>query len=192
MTAARSGQALLERALPRAAEIVADVRLRGDEALLEWTERLDEQQPASLCVPAAEIARAVLDEPARSALRRLARAVETFHRAQRPADISLETIPGIQAERRFVPLCSVGLYVPGGRAAYPSSLVMTDVPARIAGVERIAVVSPRPSPALLATAHELGVGEIYAAGGAAAIAALAYGTETIPAVDKGFRPGKAC
>jgi len=98
-------------------------------------------------------------------------------------------VPGVVAERRWLPLASVGIYVPGGRAAYPSSLVMAAVPARVAGVERIAVVTPRPAEATLAVARELGIEEVYAVGGAQAVAALAYGTETIQRVDKIVGPG---
>ena len=106
----------------------------------------------------------------------LADAVAAFNEPQRPPDVSLEAVAGIAAERRWVPLSSVGIYVPGGRAAYPSSLVMAAVPAQVAGVERIAVVTPRPAEATLATARALGIDEVYAVGGAQAIAALAYGT----------------
>ena len=95
------------------------------------------------------------------------------------------------SERRWLPLSSVGIYVPGGRAAYPSSLVMAAVPAQVAGVERIAVVTPRPAEATLATAHALGIDEVYAVGGAQAVAALAYGTETIAPVDKIVGPGNS-
>jgi histidinol dehydrogenase len=98
-------------------------------------------------------------------------------------------VPGVLAERRWVPLGSVGIYVPGGRAILPSSLVMAAVPARLAGVERIVVVTPRPQEATLAAAHELGIEEVYAVGGAHAVAALAYGTETIDPVDKVVGPG---
>jgi histidinol dehydrogenase len=97
----------------------------------------------------------------------------------------------VRAERRWVPLSSVGVYVPGGKAVLASSLVMAAVPAQVAGVERIAVVSPRPAAAVLATARELGLDEVYAVGGAQAVAALAYGTESIPAVDKIVGPGNA-
>ena len=103
-----------------------------------------------------------------------------FCAPQRPPDTALEAVDGVRAERRWLPLESVGIYVPGGRAAYPSSLVMAAVPARVAGVERIAVVTPRPAEATLAAARELGIDEVYAVGGAQAVAALAYGTETIP------------
>ncbi len=176
-------------ALPRAAEIVADVRERGDAALLDWTERLDGERPASLRVPPEEIAAAEAEPSFLAAVRRLAEAVRAFHEPQRPRDTSTSPYPGVKAERRFVPVGSIGIYAPGGRAAYPSSLVMAAVPAQVAGVGRIAVVSPRPPAVLLAAARELGLDEIYAVGGAQAIAALAYGTETIPAVDKIVGPG---
>jgi histidinol dehydrogenase len=176
-------------ALPRAAEIVADVRERGDAALLDWTERLDGERPASLRVPPEEIAAAEAEPSFLTAVHRLAEAVRAFHEPQRPRDTSTSPYPGVKAERRFVPVGSVGIYAPGGRAAYPSSLVMAAVPAQVAGVGRIAVVSPHPPAVLLAAARELGLDEIYAVGGAQAIAALAYGTETIPAVDKIVGPG---
>jgi histidinol dehydrogenase len=176
-------------AIPRAAEIVADVRARGDEAVLDWSERLDGRRPQSLRVPAEEITAAEADASLLEAVRRLAEAVRTFHELQRPADTSASPVPGVRAERRYLPIGSVGIYAPGGRAAYPSSLVMAAVPAQLAGVRRIAVASPRPPAALLATARTLGLEEVYAVGGAQAIAALAFGTETVPAVDKIVGPG---
>jgi histidinol dehydrogenase len=176
-------------ALSRAADIVADVRERGDDALLDWTERLDGERPASLRVPAEEIAAAGADETFLAAVRRLADAVRAVHEPQRPPDTSVSPLPGVRVDRRFLPLGSVGIYAPGGRASYPSSLVMAAVPARLAGVKRIAVVSPRPPAVLLAAARELGLDEVYAVGGAQAIAALAYGTETIRPVDKIVGPG---
>jgi len=171
---------------PRVAEIVGDVRDRGDAALADWTERLDGVRPERLRVAAAG---PELEADVAEALRRLIAAVTAFHAAQRPADVALEPVPGIRVERRWLPLDSVGIYVPGGRAAYPSSLVMAAAPARAAGVERICVVTPRPAPAVLAVARELGIDEIYAVGGAQAIAALAFGTESIPRVDKIVGPG---
>jgi len=179
----------LADAIPQSAEIVADVRERGDEAVLDWTERFDGARPASLRVPAAEIETAEAEPRFLEAVRRLADAVRAVHEPQRPVDSSASPLPGVRVERRFVPVGSVGIYAPGGRAAYPSSLVMTAVPAQLAGVERIAVVSPTPSAVLLATARELGLDEVYAVGGAQAIAALAYGTETIEPVDKIVGPG---
>ena len=124
-----------------------------------------------------------------AAVRALADAVAAFCAPQRPPDVAVEAVEGVLAERRWLPLSSVGVYVPGGRAAYPSSLVMAAVPAQVAGVERIAVVTPRPAEATLAAAHALGIDEVYAVGGAQAVAALAYGTETIAPVDKIVGPG---
>jgi histidinol dehydrogenase len=181
--------ALLDDALPTAAEIVADVRARGDAALVEWTERLDGGRPAAIRVPLDALAAATLDAASAEALRRLAAAVYEFNAVQRPEDTAVEAFSGISAERRFLPLDSVGIYVPGGRAPLVSSLVMTAVPARVAGVSRIAVASPNPPDGLLAAARELEIDEVYAVGGAQAIAALAYGTETVRPVDKIVGPG---
>ncbi|MEO5575754.1 MAG: histidinol dehydrogenase [Gaiellaceae bacterium] len=178
----------LDEVLPRVAEIVADVRARGDKGLLDWTEQLDGARPV-LRVPAEALGAARLDDDVLASVRALAAAVAVFSEAQRPADTSVEAVPGVVSERCWRPLSSVGVYVPGGRVAYPSSLVMTAVPARVAGVERIAVVTPRPAEATLAVAHELGIEEVYAVGGAQAVAALAYGTETIAPVDKIVGPG---
>jgi histidinol dehydrogenase len=179
----------LADAIPQAAEIVADVRERGDEAVLEWTERFEGARPASLRVPPAEIENAEAEPRFLEAVRRLAAAVRGVHELQRPADSAASPLPGVRVERRFLALGSVGIYAPGGRAAYPSSLVMAAVPARLAGVKRIAVVSPSPPAVLLATARELGLDEVYAVGGAQAVAALAYGTETIEPVAKIVGPG---
>jgi histidinol dehydrogenase len=161
-------------------EIVADVRARGDEAVREWAERFGDGAPERVA-PEGE-----LDERSLRAIRALAAAVETVHTAQRPADTTVSPLAGIEVERRWLPLDSVGIYVPAGLV---SSLVMTAVPARVAGVPRIAVASPRPSEAMLATAAELGIDEVYSIGGAQAIAALAYGTETIAPVAKIVGPG---
>ena len=177
-----------EEVLPRVAEIVADVRERGDAAVLDWTERLDGERPA-LRVPAERLRAARLAPEELAAVRELAAAVAAFCTPQRPPDVSMEAVEGVLAERRWIPLSSVGVYVPGGRAAYPSSLVMAAVPAQVAGVDRIAVVTPRPSEATLAAAHALGIDEVYAVGGAQAVAALAYGTATIAPVDKIVGPG---
>ena len=178
----------LDDVLPEVAAILADARAGGDAALLDWTERLDGERP-ELRVPAEALADARLDEDVLVAVQELIAAVAAFCAPQRPPDTKVEAVPGILAERRWLPLSSVGIYVPGGRAAYPSSLVMAAVPALAAGVERIAVVTPRPAEATLATAHELGLTEVYAVGGAQAVAALAYGTETIAPVDKIVGPG---
>ena len=176
-------------AIPRAAEIVADVRERGDEALLDWTERLDGERPSALRVPADKIATAEAEPEFLAAVRRLADAVRAVHELHRPSDTTASPLAGVRVDRRFVPVRSVGIYAPGGRAAYPSSLVMAAVPAQLAGVERIAVVSPRPPAVLLATARELGLGEVYAVGGAQAIAVFGYGAGSCEPVDIVTGPG---
>ena len=178
-----------EELFPRVAEIVADVRARGDEALLDWAERVDGGRPEALRVSREDLAGARLDAATLRSVEALARAVAEFTGAQRPPDVSMEAVPGVLAERRWVPLSSVGICVPGGRAPLLSSLVMTAVPARVAGVERIAVVTPRPAEATFAVAWALGLDEVYAVGGAHAVAALAHGTETIAPVDKIVGPG---
>ena len=162
-------------------QIVADVRERGDAALVEWSARLDGTEDV---VP--QRARAYGDVPT-AAILSAAESVATWHRAQRPADVHLEVSPGVTLERRWVPLRSVGIYVPSGLV---SSLIMTAIPAREAGVERIVVCTPpRGAAAVAAAAALLGIDEVWAVGGAQAIAAMAYGTASIPAVDKIVGPG---
>jgi len=162
------------------AEIVADVRARGDAALAQWALELDGVAPARAEPQPGLPEAAVLD---------LAGRVRRWHEAQRPADLRLEIEPGVELERRWAPLGSVGIYVPRGLV---STLVMCAVPAQAAGVERIVVVTPPGGAGLVAAAAELiGVGELWAVGGPHAIAALAYGTETIPRVDKIAGPGNA-
>jgi histidinol dehydrogenase len=179
----------LEETLAAVAPIVADVRDRGDVALIHWTEHFDGPRPEGVRVPVEEIAAARVEDDVLGALRRMIAAVRTFADAQWPPDLALEASPGVISERRWVPLDSVGICVPSGRAPLPSSLVMTGVPALVAGVRRIAVVTPRPVAVTLAVARELGIDEVYAVGGAQGVAALAFGTETIPAVDKIVGPG---
>ncbi|MDE3093961.1 MAG: histidinol dehydrogenase [Acidobacteriota bacterium] len=162
-------------------EIVADVRARGDAALVEWSQRLDHTSAThpERAVPYGDIPTAAVLDAASS--------VRTWHAAQRPADVSLEVSPGVTLERRWTPIRSVGIYVPRGLV---SSLIMGAVPAQVAGVERIVVCTP-PSgaPAVAAAAALLGIEEVWAIGGAQAIAAMAYGTESIRAVDKIVGPG---
>ena len=162
------------------AEIVDDVRVRGDEALREWAVALDGAEPAR-----AEPA----DGLPVDAVLTLADRVRRWHTAQLPAGVRLEVEPGVVLERRWVPLRSVGVYVP---RRLVSTLVMCAVPAQAAGVERIVVTTPPDGAGLVAAAARLlGVDEVWAIGGAQAIAALAYGTETIPRVDKIVGPGSA-
>lgn len=162
------------------AAIVEDVRARGDAALCEWALRLDGVAPARAHAAGVLPAEALLT---------LAERVLRWHEAQRPADVRLEVEPGIELERRWVPLRSVGIYVPRGLI---STLVMCVVPAQVAGVKRIAVTTPPSSaPLIAAAAALLGIEEVWAVGGPPAIAALAFGTETIRRVDKIVGPGNA-
>jgi histidinol dehydrogenase len=162
------------------AEIVEDVRARGDEALREWALKLDGIEPAR-----AQAAGEIPEE----ALLAAADAVRRWHELQRPADIEAEVVPGVHLERRWVPLASIGVYVPRNLL---STLVMCAVPAQAAGVDRIVVVTPPEGAGAVARAAELlGLDEVWAVGGAHAIAALAYGTATIPRVDKIVGPGNA-
>ena len=181
----------LDDALAAVAPIVADVRARGDEALREWTSRLDGPRPEGFRIDAGALERASIATDELEALQRMIVAVRTFNEAQRPPDTSVEAAPGVVSERRWLPLDAVGLCVPSGRAPLPSSLVMTAVPALVAGVRRLGVVTPNPSEAILVAARELGIDELYAVGGAQAVAALAYGTETIAPVDAIVGPGNA-
>lgn len=179
----------LDGALAAVAPIVADVRARGDAALREWTERLDGASPDGFRLPPAALEQARVEPDVLEALRRMIAAVRAFSEAQRPADVRVEAAPGIVSERRWLPVASVGICVPSGRAPLPSSLVMCAVPALVAGVGRVAVITPRPDAAILAAARELGLDEVYAVGGAHGVAALAYGTESIAPVDKIVGPG---
>jgi histidinol dehydrogenase len=181
------------------AAIIAEVRARGDDALLDCTARFDRWTPttaAALRVTEAEIAEAVAGIPAerRDALATAARRIEAFHRAQLPRDVELDE-PGIRTGLRWGALDAVGLYVPGGKAAYPSSVLMNALPARVAGVGRIAMCVPTPdgvlNPLVLAAASLAGVSDIFRIGGAQAVAALAYGTATIAPVDRIVGPGNA-
>lgn len=160
------------------AAILEDVRLRGDAAVREWAIRLDGTEPAR-AEPIAGLPEAALLE--------LADAVRRWHEAQRPSDVRLEVRPGVELERRWAPLASVGVYVPRGLV---STLVMCAVPALVAGVDRIVVATPPDGAGLVAAAARLlGIDEVWALGGPPAIAAFAYGTETIPRVDKICGPG---
>jgi histidinol dehydrogenase len=184
------------------AAIVADVRSRGDEALLEYTrkfDRLDAPNAAALEIPAAEMRRAAEALPAaeREALAIAAARIRSFHEAQKAhgGAFMLAEPDGTELGQRITPLDRVGIYVPGGKAAYPSSVLMNAIPANVAGVREIVMVVPTPggvrNPLVLAAAHLAGVTRAFTIGGAQAIAALAWGTATVPAVDKICGPGNA-
>ncbi|WP_339106819.1 histidinol dehydrogenase [Roseovarius rhodophyticola] len=181
------------------AEIIADVRARGDAALIELTARFDrlELTPETLRFSRAEIDELVAQVPddERKALELAALRIRAYHEKQIPEDANWTEENGATLGWRWSPVSAAGLYVPGGLASYPSSVLMNALPAKVAGVERLAIVVPTPdgvaNPAVLLAARIAGVDEIYRVGGAQAVAALAYGTETIDPVDKITGPGNA-
>jgi histidinol dehydrogenase len=182
----------------RVREIIDDVRERGDDALRALAQRFDGATLESVEVPAA-VCKAALDglDPAvRAALESAATAIATFHRAQLPAALEIETHAGVRLGRRAEPLRRVGVYAPGGRAAYPSSVLMGVVPARVAGVAEVVVCSPPgpdgvPPAAVLAACALAGADRVFAVGGAGAVAALALGTQSVPRADRIVGPGNA-
>jgi len=180
----------------KVARLLERVRLEGDAALLNLSEVFDGVRPDPLRVPEARLQEAweALPPPLRQALTLAHGRILDFHQHQRPADVDLRGAYGERLGRRWRPVERAGLYVPGGRAAYPSTVLMNAVPAQVAGVERIVMVTPpgphgEPNPTVLAAAHLAGVREVYRVGGAQAIGALAWGTETIPLVDVISGPG---
>ncbi|WP_144185441.1 histidinol dehydrogenase [Elioraea rosea] len=182
-----------------AAAIIAEVRARGDAAIVDYTARFDRLTltPERFRVTEEEIAAADAATPPTlaGALDIAAARIAAFHRAQMPSDLATRDAAGVHLGMRWGPLDSVGIYVPGGKAAYPSSVLMNAIPARVAGVPRIAMVVPSPdgvlNPLVLAAARRAGVTEIFRIGGAQAVAALAYGTDTVPPVDRIVGPGNA-
>ncbi|ANN74452.1 histidinol dehydrogenase [Bordetella bronchialis] len=183
-----------------AADILADVRHRGDAALLEYTRRFDRVQADT--VQALEIPRdswdaalASLPAAQRQGLEAAARRVRAYHEKQRGQTWTYTEPDGTMLGQKITPLDRVGLYVPGGKAAYPSSVLMNAIPAKVAGVPELIMVTPTPdgvrNPMVLAAAAIAGVDRAFAVGGAQAVGALAYGTATIPAVDKIVGPGNA-
>lgn len=199
---ARGGEVLDPRTVRAARRIVAAVRTGGDRALLDHVRRLDGYEAAS--AEELELTRGAhvpgpptpegLPEGFARALERSIRAVERYHRPQVREGYRMEE-DGVVLEELRTPLARVGIYVPGGRAAYPSTVVMTAVPARLAGVRELVVATPpgpyRENPALRYAFHRLGIDEVWGMGGAHAVAALAYGTETVRRVDKIVGPGSA-
>jgi histidinol dehydrogenase len=186
------GGATLDAVLPAVMRIVADVRKQGDRALLRYAAQFDGLAGAdALRVTPEEMAAAWdgLAPAMRKALTIAADQIRAFAVAQLPASWSESPIAGLTTGQLVRPLGSVGCYVPSGRHPLPSTLLMTAIPAQVAGVERIAMVSPKPAPETLAAAHLLGITEFYRLGGAHAIAALAYGTATLPRVAKIVGPG---
>jgi len=182
------------------ARIVADVRTRGDAALLEYTAKFDGVEASSMAaleIGAAQMRRAfeTIPEAQRAALETAAARIRAYHGRQKLESWSYREPDGSSFGQQVTPLDRVGVYVPGGKAAYPSSVLMNVIPAHVAGVPEIVMVVPTPggvrNPLVLAAAHLAGVSRAFAIGGAQAIAALAYGTATVPAVDKICGPGNA-
>lgn len=194
----KSRSVALDAGLMRAvAGIVEDVRRRGDAALLEYTARFDgvELKADALRVDEETLRRSAarVDAGVLAALREAIKRIRAFHERERALSWEMESASGVRLGQRISAVERAGLYVPGGTASYPSSVVMNVVPAQVAGVERIVVVTPprtlAATPAVAAALLELGATEIYSVGGAQAVAALAYGTETVPRVDKITGPG---
>jgi len=190
----RRGEGILDaKTLRKAARIVDRVRQKGDRALLDYARDLDGAVAKSVAdlrldekTDASDLSSGFVE-----ALERAIAAVERFHAPQVRTGYRLDDEDGAMLEERIHPLRRVGIYVPGGRAAYPSTVVMTVIPAKLAGVQEIAVATPRTSPAVRYALDRLGVTEVWGMGGAHAVAAFAYGTETIPRVDKIVGPGNA-
>ncbi|MEO8558404.1 MAG: histidinol dehydrogenase [Rhodospirillales bacterium] len=182
-----------------AAAIIADVRARGDAAIIALTQKFDgvSLTPQTLRVSQAEIDAAIVKVPAKqaAALKLAAERIESYHCTQAPQNVDYVDAQGVRLGARYRAVDSVGLYVPGGTASYPSSVLMNAMPAKVAGVERIVMVTPMPggqiNPLVLLAAQLGGVAEIYRIGGAQAVAALAYGTASIKPVDKIVGPGNA-
>jgi len=194
----RARNVALDAGLMRQVEsIIEDVRARGDAALVDYAKRFDayDQSASELRVQGEVLEHAASQADPRvvDALAAAIQNVRRFHEHERQSSWEMVTEPGIRLGQRIKPIDCVGLYVPGGTAAYPSSVVMNVVPAQVAGVKRIMVATPPRSleenPAVAAALLQLGITEVYAVGGAQAIAALAYGTETVPRVDKITGPG---
>lgn len=190
--AANRGTTLPQDVEARVADIVAQVRQRGDAALRELTEKFERRQLTNIELPLKEWeAQAARTKPeVRQALAEAARRIRAYHERERHESYEV-TEPGIRLRCRVLPLQRVGLYVPGGTACLASTVLMTAVPAKVAGVREILMTTPGPSPETLAAALEAGVDRVFLVGGAQAIAALAYGTESVPRVDKIAGPGNA-
>ena len=191
-TLEKRGGSSLDSVLPVVKKIVADVRAKGDRALLRYAAQFDGLASADLLRISTEEMEAAWNAvtPAmRYALTTAAEQIRAFAVNQRPASWSDTPVPGLLIGQLVRPLGSVGCYVPSGRHPLPSTLLMTAIPAQVAGVPRVVAVSPKPAPETLAAAHMLGITEFYRLGGAHAVAALAYGTASLPKVDKIVGPG---
>ena len=194
------GSADVDSMLPTVRPVVEDVAANGAEAAMRYSEKFDGIRPESLVVPAEVIADALagLDADVRAALEESIARIRTFHEAQKPSDVSVDVVPGGVVKEKWIPVRRVGLYVPGGNAVYPSSVLMNVIPALAAGVESLVVASPPqadfggwPHPTILAACALLGVTEVWAVGGGQAVALLSYGDESagLEPVDMVTGPG---
>ncbi|EOV6310320.1 histidinol dehydrogenase [Vibrio parahaemolyticus] len=176
------------------ADVIAKVRTQGDAALLELTEKFDRVKPESIRVPSKEINAASerLSAEMKQALEQAYSNIAKFHKAQKPQPIKVETQPGVMCEQVTRPIQKVGLYIPGGSAPLPSTVLMLGVPAKIAGCRKVVLCSPPPiADEILYAAKLCGIDEVYNVGGGQAVAAMAYGTKSVSKVDKIFGPGNA-
>ncbi|EPW7033765.1 histidinol dehydrogenase [Vibrio parahaemolyticus] len=176
------------------ADVIAKVRTQGDAALLELTEKFDRVKPESIRVPSKEINAASerLSAEMKQALEQAYSNIAKFHKAQKPQPIKVETQPGVMCEQVTRPIQKVGLYIPGGSAPLPSTVLMLGVPAKIAGCHKVVLCSPPPiADEILYVAKLCGIDEVYNVGGGQAVAAMAYGTKSVSKVDKIFGPGNA-
>ncbi|EGQ8157769.1 histidinol dehydrogenase [Vibrio parahaemolyticus] len=176
------------------ADVIAKVRTQGDAALLELTEKFDRVKPESIRVPSKEINAASerLSAEMKQALEQAYSNIAKFHKAQKPQPIKVETQPGVMCEQVTRPIQKVGLYIPGGSAPLPSTVLMLGVPAKIAGCRKVVLCSPPPiADEILYVAKLCGIDEVYNVGGGQAVAAMAYGTKSVSKVDKIFGPGNA-
>ncbi|MCX8805207.1 histidinol dehydrogenase [Vibrio parahaemolyticus] len=176
------------------ADVIAKVRTQGDAALLELTEKFDRVKPGSIRVPSKEINAASerLSAEMKQALEQAYSNIAKFHKAQKPQPIKVETQPGVMCEQVTRPIQKVGLYIPGGSAPLPSTVLMLGVPAKIAGCRKVVLCSPPPiADEILYVAKLCGIDEVYNVGGGQAVAAMAYGTRSVSKVDKIFGPGNA-
>jgi len=190
----RRGEILSEEFEPTVREIIKNVRERGDKALIEYTNRFDKaniKDPKELEIPYKQLKEAYesISSDLREALEFAAVRIRKFHERQLENNFFTYEDNGILLGQKITPLEKVGVYVPGGKAQYPSTVLMNVIPAKVAGVEEVIMVSPNPNPATLAAAFVAGVDKVYRIGGAQAVAALAFGTETVPKVDKIVGPG---
>lgn len=185
--------AAIDQGLDEKVRVVLEaVRLRGDVAVRQYTEQFDKKEITALEVSKAELEAATIEPELEAAMRIAIRNIEAFHRAQLVSEIKVETMPGVVCRQRSVAIDRVGLYIPGGSAPLFSTVLMLAIPAQIAGCGQIILCTPpEPNPAILVAARLCGIERVFRIGGVQAIGAMAYGTESVPKVDKIFGPGNS-